>query len=277
MTTNWLRASSMFRVSVAAITAAGFVVSIPYITHAITAISQGYSADETTSIGSIVSLTQNSTDHIVLSDLNNSDGIVGVVVNDGSSPLTINSGGNNQVQIATSGVVPVLASDINGEIKQGDPITASAIKGVGMKATYNAKVVGIAQGPVSGTSKQKVTVDSAEQEITVGQLPVLVSVSYHYKQPDKTIIPATLQNLANTVAGKKVDSLPIIIGSAIFFVMLIAVTSIIYSMIRSSIISIGRNPMAQSAVYRNLIQLSVVVMAVIGVSVVAIYIVLTRL
>ena len=90
------------------------------------------------------------------------------------------------------------------------------------RATYNAKVVGIAQGPVAGTSKQKVTVDSAEQEIRVGQVPVLVSVSYHYKQPDKTIIPATLQNLANTVAGKKVDSLPIIIGSAIFFVMLIA-------------------------------------------------------
>jgi hypothetical protein len=277
MTTNWLRASSMFRVSVAAIAAAGFVMSIPYIAHAITAISQGYSADETTSIGSIVGLTQNSTDHIVLSDLNNSDSIVGVVVNDGSSPLTINSGGANQVQVATSGVVPVLASDINGEIKQGDPITASAIKGVGMKATYNAKVVGIAQGPVASISKQKVTVDSAEQEISVGQVPVLVSVSYHYKQPDKTIIPATLQNLANTVAGKKVDSLPIIIGSAIFLVMLIAVTSIIYSMIRSSIISIGRNPMAQSAVYRNLIQLSVVVMAVIGVSVVAIYIVLTRL
>ncbi|MFZ1258577.1 MAG: hypothetical protein WAQ25_03850 [Candidatus Saccharimonas sp.] len=258
------------------IAAVGLCV-LPVVVYALTPISQGYIADETSSIGSIVSLAKTTTDHVVLADSNNSDSIVGVVVNDGSSPITLNTGGDNQVQVATNGVVPVLASTMNGDIAQGDPITASPIKGVGMKATYNAKVVGIAQGPVTGGQKQKVTLDGAEQEVSVGQLPVLVSVSYHYKQPEKTIIPAAIQNVANSLAGKKVDALPIIISAAIFVIMLITVTSIIYAMIRSSIISVGRNPMAQSAVYRNLIQLSVVVLAVIGVSVVAIYIVLTRL
>lgn len=246
--------------------------------HAITPISQGYIPSESVSIGSIVSLEKDSSDHIIPSSSANSDSIIGVVVNDGSSPLSLNTGTNNQAQVATSGVVPVLVSDVNGEIAQGDPITASYLKGVGMKATSNAKVVGIAQGSMTGKSTQKVKNEHGEENtVTLGQLPVLVSVSYHYKQPDKTIIPAALQNIANTVAGKKVDSLPIIVSSIIFIIMLITVVSIVYAMIRSSIISIGRNPMAQSAVYRDIIQLSVLVLAIIGVSITAIYIILTRL
>lgn len=253
------------------------VVGAPFAA-ALSSISQGYTASEPLSIGSLVSLEKNSSDHVVAATQQNSDSIIGVVINDGSSPLTIESGSSNQVIVATSGVVPILVSDMNGDIQQGDPVTGSSIKGVGMKATSNAKVVGIAQGAITGKTTHKVKDDQGiEQEVTLGQLPVLVSVSYHYKQPDKTIIPAALQNVANTVAGKKVDSLPIIISSAIFLIMLIAVVSIIYAMIRSSIISVGRNPMAQSAIYRDIIQLSVLVLAIIGVSVIAIYFVLTRL
>jgi hypothetical protein len=101
-------------------------------------------------------------------------------------------------------------------------------------------------------------------------------VAYFYKQPDKTIIPQALQNVANALAGKKVNALPILISVGIFFIMLIIVVSIIYSLIHSSIISVGRNPMSQAAVYRNVIQLSGLVIVIIGVSVGAIYMVLTR-
>ena len=248
------------------------------LTFAVSSISQGYTASQPVSIGSIVSLEKDSTDHVIPATSDNSDNIIGAVINDGSSPLTIESGAANQVIIATSGVVPVLVSDINGDIAQGDPITASSLKGVGMKATTNSKVVGFAQCSMSGKTKQKVKDTSGnEQEVTLGQVPLLVSVSYHYKQPDKTIIPAALQNVANTVAGKKVDSLPIIVASVIFIIMLITVVSIVYAMIRSSIISVGRNPMAQSAVYRDIIQLSILVLAIIGVSIIAIYFILTRL
>lgn len=245
---------------------------------AVSSISQGYTATQPVSIGSVVSLEKDSTDHVIPATPETSDNIIGVVINDGSSPLTIESGAANQVIVATNGVVPVLVSDINGAITQGDPITASSLKGIGMKATANSKVVGFAQGDMTGKTKQKVKDSQGkEQEVTLGQLPLLVSVSYHYKQPEKTIIPAALQNVANTVAGKKVDSLPIIIASVIFIIMLITVVSIVYAMIRSSIISVGRNPMAQSAVYRDIIQLSILVLAIIGVSIIAIYFILTRL
>ena len=147
-----------------------------------------------------------------------------------------------------------------------------------MKATTNTKIVGIAQGKVTSTTPQKVSKQiCGSEDITLGQVAVLISVAYHYREPEKTLIPASLQNLANTVAGKSVSSLPIIVSAAIFIITLIVVVSIIYSMIRSSIISVGRNPMAQSAVYRDVIQLSALVLAILGVGIIAIYMVLTRL
>ena len=262
-----------------AIVAAIFIIALaPLLAQANTSISQGYSTTEKLSLGSVASLAKDSTDHVVAASTNTTDSIIGVVINDNSSLLTISNGSESQVQIATTGVVPVLVSDINGEIQQGDPITASPIKGVGMLATANAKVVGIAQGKMTGTTKQKVKDSSGqEQDITLGEVSVLVSVSYHYQQPDRTIIPAALQNIANSVAGKKVNSVPIILSGIIFIIMLITVVSIVYAMIRSSIISVGRNPMAQSAVYRDIIQLSILVLTIIGVSIIAIYLILTRL
>jgi hypothetical protein len=180
--------------------------------------------------------------------------------------------------VATSGIASVLVSDINGAIVQGDSITASPIKGVGMKATSNAKVIGIAQSnPTNSATKQSYTDEQGKkQSVTLGQVSVAVNVTYYYAQPDKTLIPQAIQNLANALAGKQVNALPIIISGVIFIVTIIVVISIIYSMIHSSIISVGRNPMAQSAVYRDVIQLSALVLGILAVAVIAIYVILTR-
>jgi hypothetical protein len=243
-----------------------------------TPISQGYTATEKLSIGSIVSLKKNTADQVVGATSSNVDNLFGVVINSDSSLLSVTNGSGNQVQVATDGTVPVLVSDINGDIKRGDLITASPIKGVGMKATGNVRVIGIAQGDMTGASKQTYKdKDGKEQKVTLGQTPLLVGVAYFFKEPDKTIIPFGLQNVANALAGKEVETLPILVSAGIFVLTLIVVVSIIYSMIHSSIISVGRNPMSQSAIYRDLIQLSTLVLAILGVGMVAIYLVLTRL
>lgn len=247
---------------------------------AMTTISQGYLTEDKLSLGSIVSLQSNSADRVNAATSTNVESILGVVINDGNSLLSLSRGEASQIQVATNGIVQVLVSDINGEIVQGDQITASPISGVGMKATDSIKVVGIAQGDLKDNRGSKQTIkdkSGKEQTVTLGEVPVLVNVSYYFKQPEKTVIPSAIQNVANALAGKAVRPLPIIISLSIFAVALLTVVSIIYSMIRSSIISVGRNPMAQSAVYRNVIQLSGLVLAILGVSVVAIYMVLTRL
>lgn len=280
-TSHHLSSKSYFfpRLSLFILSLFALICAIPAAAYATTSLSQGFATNETLPLGSIVSLENNTTDHVVAATTMNVDSILGVIINDNSSLLSLSNGQDNQVQIATSGMVAVLVSDINGEITQGDPITASPIKGLGMKATNNTKVVGIAQGkPVSsGDSKQSYTDDSGQkQELNLGEVPVLINVSYFYKQPDKTIIPSAIQNVANALAGKTVNTTPIIISAVIFVTTLAVVVSIIYSMIRSSIISVGRNPMSQSAVYRNVIQLSAVILGILAVSVIAIYFILTR-
>jgi hypothetical protein len=254
------------------------VITLPLIAGAVTTISQGYSTTDTLSVGSIVSLKDGTSDQVVAGSSGNVDSLLGVVINNGSSLLTVSNGSDSQVQVATSGTASVLVSDINGPVVKGDQITASPVVGVGMKATTNAKVVGVAQSAPSNSNKDQSYTDSQgkEQSITLGEVQVQVGVTYFYAEPDKTLIPPAIQNLANALAGKTVNSLPIIISAVIFIITLIVVVAIIYSMIRSSIISVGRNPMSQSAVYRDVIQLSALVLGILAVAVIAIYVILTR-
>lgn len=253
-------------------------LAAPLAASAATSISQGYSTNEKLPMGALVSLKNNTSDEVSAATSNNVSSLFGVVINPESSLLSLSNNGKSQVQIATSGTVQVLVSDINGAISRGDHITASPISGVGMKATANVRVIGIAQGDLQNSNKQSYKdQDGKEHSVTLGEVPVLVNVAYYFKEPDKTVVPSALQNVANALAGRSVGTVPILISAAIFLVMLIVVASLIYSMIRSSIISVGRNPMSQSAIYRNLIQLSALVLVIIAAGFSSIYMVLTRL
>ncbi len=249
-------------------------VTIPAL--AVTPVSQSYLTDKTIPLGSLVALDGDSADKVIPADPDSVKNLIGVTIND-STPLVLTSGNSNSALVATSGIAPTLVSNLNGEIELGDQITASPIAGVGMKATTNTKVVGVAQSQVSSKKTETVNVNGKDEEIEIGEIRLLVSVGYHYQEPEKTLIPLALQNIANAMAGKKVDPLPIIISLIIFIVTMIIVISLVYSIVRSSIISVGRNPLAQSAVYRNAIQMSVLVLAIIAVATIAIYLVLTKL
>lgn len=252
---------------------------IPATADAVTTISQGFSTTDNVRIGSVVSLKDNTSDQVVAANSSNVNNTLGIVIDNGNTLLTLTSSQTNQVQVATSGIVEALVSNINGDINQNDEITASPINGVGMKATENTRVVGVAQVALNKTNGSAQTYKDSKgtHTILLGEIPILVNVSYFFRQPDKSIIPAAIQNVANALAGKAVSPLPIIVSSAIFLITLIVVVSIIYSMIRSSIISVGRNPMAQSAIYRDIIQMSVLVLGILSVAMVAIYLTLTKL
>jgi hypothetical protein len=256
------------------------LVAVPAMAHADTLISQSYLSSDKLVPGTIVGLKKNSTDTVEAASSSTSAYILGVIIDNAGSQLSISSDKSNQVHVATSGVEPVLVSDINGAIAVGDPITSSPIKGVGMKATDNVKIVGVAQEAFPNGSASKRTYkdqNGQQQTVKLGQISVLVNVAYYYRQPDKTIIPTAIQNVANALAGKKVNALPILISIGIFIMAMGVVVSIVFSLIRSSIISVGRNPMAQSAVYRNVIQLSLLIILILGVAVGSIFMILTRL
>lgn len=256
------------------------VATIPLVAHALTAVSEGYTSDSQLPLASIVSLKTGSTKDVELTTSENVDNMLGAVIAPENSLLSLTNGSSTETQVATNGEVQVLVSDINGTISRGDHITASPIAGVGMKTTENARVLGIAQGSVVDSDTQKQTYkdkSGTEHTVKITTVPVQINISYYFKEPDKTLVPSALQNIANSLAGKEVSTMPILISTAIFVVMIVVVVAIIYSLIRSSIISVGRNPMSQSAVYRGVIQISALVLAILGVGVVAIYLVLTRL
>lgn len=257
-----------------------FAVLLPIGVHATQQFSQSYATASKLTTGSIVSLKNNTNDEVVAANNGNVENLLGVVVNPGNSILSVTSDQKNTTEVATNGVLQVLVSDINGAISNGNQITASPIDGVGMKANQNVRVIGIAQGALDSRngSKQSYTdKDGKKKTVFIGQIPLQVAVSYFFKEPDKTIVPAAIQNIANTMAGKPVSTLPILISLAIFLVTIIVVVSIVYAMVRSSIISVGRNPMSQSAIYRDIIQLSALVLAILAVGMISIFLVLTRM
>ena len=256
------------------------IVGYTRITHADTFLSQSYTSTEALPLNSIVSLQNNTSDKVILAASNNVDNLLGIVVNADNSSLSITNGKDNEVQVATTGSLEILVSTINGNIAQGDYITASPISGVGMKATSNVRVIGIAQGDLNeknGSSETYNDKDGHKQTVLLGQVPVLVNVSNYFKQPDKTLIPSAVQTIANALAGRSVSTVPILISAGVFLVTIIVAVSIIFSMVRSSIISVGRNPLSQSAIYRDLIQMSALVLGILAVGFVAIYLILTKL
>jgi hypothetical protein len=252
---------------------------VPTPANALTTLSQGFKTSQSIPFGSMVSLDDNTSDQVSATTTKNVNSMLGVVISDGNSLLSLSNGQGSQVQIATSGIAQVLVSDINGNIEQGDEITASPITGIGMKATDSIKVIGIAQEGLSANNatRQSYTDKGGKKhEVKIGQVPVLINIAYFYKQPSKTLIPSAVQNISNALAGKTVNAAPILVCMGIFIITLIIVVSIIYSMIRSSIISVGRNPMSQSAIYRDMLQLSALVVAILGVAMVSIYMILKR-
>lgn len=253
------------------------VIALSATVNAVTYISQSYLTTDKLSLGSIVSLKDGTSDQVVAADNKNVDNLLGVVVNADNSVLSVTNDGTNKAEIATSGTLQLLASDINGVIKKGDQITASPISGVGMRANSNVRVIGIAQGDLNGNKQSYTDTNGVKKSVIIGQIPAQVSVSYYFKEPEKTLVPTAIQNMANALAGRTVSTLPILISAGIFIITLVVAVSIIFSMIRSSIISVGRNPMSQSAIYRDIVQLSALVMAILAIGVIAIYLVLTRM
>ncbi len=243
-----------------------------------TFIAENYTADSQLPANSLASLKSDSTDKVELSNTGNVNTMVGVVIDRSDASISFSSGEKTQVQVAKSGTLDVLVSNINGAIEQGDYITASPINGVGMRATGSTKVIGIAQSDLKNGVTQKVKDDSGiENEIQVGTATVLVSVSGYIGETENSFIPRPVQEVANTLAGRTVSALPIFLSLGVFLVTLIVVSIIIYSMVRNGIISVGRNPLSSSAIYRNIIQLSALIIGILIAAFILIYFILTRM
>jgi hypothetical protein len=241
------------------------------------AISQGYKPDGSLAPGALVSLeaAQNS---VTAADTANNSGLFGVVVGANSTPLAVNTTNTkNMVQVTTNGAAQVFVTDLNGPIKAGDQIAPSAIQGVGMKVLTSSKVVGVAQRAFdASTAISTITVKTASggtQVAHIGIIPVAVQVVY-YTVPQKSVVPDFIQQFAVSVTGKTVSVAQLAIVLVILAAALIVVGTLMFAAVRGSIVSLGRNPLAASSIYRGTFQAVASSMAILGIAVIGAYMVL---
>lgn len=209
----------------------------------------------------------------------------GVVVAANDSPVTLSSSDQTiqQVFVATTGRYEVLTSNQNGSIHKDDYITVSALDGVGMKAdTKQPRIIGKALSDFDGKSGVigETTAKNSEGKsipIALGMVGVEISVSHNPLEAKKqSIIPGLekLQQVAGTVSNNQVTPGQIYLGMAIMILTSIVAGSILYAGVRTSMIAIGRNPLARGSVMRNLIQVVITSVIILIIGIVAVYLIL---
>lgn len=238
-------------------------------------ISQGFNTDEDLAPGTIVSQKKGEgTVESATSD--DSTSLIGVA---SSQSLIELSSGTKQTQVVTSGTTKALVSDINGDIHAGDKITISPIAGIGMKAVQSSYVIGTAVADFSEakdvSTRQIADKNGKENMVKIGSIPVQVNVSYYENiDVNKSILPEFILNLARSVAGREVSVLRIMAALIVLVVGIISIGILLYSSVRSSIISIGRNPLASAAVNKSLLQVAFLALGVLLIMLSAVYLIL---
>lgn len=237
-------------------------------------LSQGYKSGESLPAGTLVSLDNATTKSVKAATTATTQDLFGVVVKPAEVLVNLVNQ-TDQVQVATSGVALAFLSDINGSIKPGDRISTSAISGVGAKASDSTKILGIAQGSLnegtSGSAKRTVK-DRAgkDQTVVIARVPVAVEVAYYNSQGP---VVGYARNLISGVAGREVSTQRALIGLGIMALALTLVGIMLSTSVKSSITSIGRNPLSKSAVQRSLLGVLMISVAVLVLAGVALYMV----
>jgi hypothetical protein len=242
-------------------------------------ISQSYNTPSTNiAQGALLSLTSKSGSSVEPATTDNITRLVGVAAD---KPLVeLSKGDSSSVSVVVSGSTKALVTDLNGGVKTGDKITISPISGIGMKASDATEIIGTAQADFSSitTTGQKVAGQNGDETVHVGLLPIAVNVAYYSASASKgalsSFVPPFMQSLANSLAGKQVSPLRVLIGAIALLLGFITVISMLYASIRSGVTSIGRNPLAERALRKGLVDVVIAAIGLLIVTAVIVYIVL---
>lgn len=242
------------------------------------AIAQGFeTTDKNIVPGALVSLKPGDPGKVELSNTERADRLIGVV---SENPLIeLSNDKSNTIQVVTGGVTGVLVSDVEGELKTGDKISPSPINGIGMRNTGSGMIVGTAQADLSSvkTSEHFITDSTGKvHTVHIGTIPIQVNVTF-FAPPSERIdyVPGFLQDIANTVAGKNVTPVRVLAALVVLLVAFVSIAVLLYASVKSSIVSIGRNPLSESSVRKGLLQIGATILAILLFTLITIYLVLT--
>jgi hypothetical protein len=147
-----------------------------------------------------------------------------------------------------------------------------------MKASEAILVVGTAQADLDEAETAEHTLtgrDGSERTVKIGSIPVHVHVTFHAATAvQQDFVPPFLQDLANSVAGKPVSPVRVVASVLVMVLAIISVSVLLYSSVRASIISIGRNPLSEGSIHRSLIEVGITILGVLLLTFITIYLIL---
>ena len=223
------------------------------------ATSQSYTLKGTVVTGTVVSLTQDNFLAIEAAKPENTERLLGVVVDPSDSLVAFtNANSDSRVQVVSTGAVYTQVSTVNGDIKTGDALCPSPISGVAMKATRSGKIIGIAQKDFSTVADTKeVTITDTKgmnTNVKVGKLLVQVTVQdWHAPGVPNSQVLNDLRSVLANATGRPVSNAQAVIAISIVVMAMLISGIILYSAVSASIHSIGRNPLSKGIVRRSLI------------------------
>ncbi|HET8671128.1 MAG TPA: hypothetical protein VFM05_11020 [Candidatus Saccharimonadales bacterium] len=245
-------------------------------------VTTGYQSDEPLQIGMIVKLKEGDAAKVVPLPQDEIPDMLGVVVSGNESPVSLsNPDAKQEVFVATYGRYDVLVSTQSGSIREGDFVTISSLKGVGMRAeTVQELVIGKALRNFDGgsTAVTKMTLDTSngKREVFIGRIPVEVSVGHNplYSKDKEQGVPKFLSKAANFVTDRPVTAFRIWASVTALLVSVLVAGTILIAGVRSGMIATGRNPLAKGAIIKSLIQVTIMSLIVFVIGLFAVYLLL---
>ena len=243
--------------------------------------TQGYSSDETLLRGSIVSISDDDSNKVEAVSVEESSKTLGIVIRDNDSAVTLTDD-RTGVFVVTSGRYEVLVTSLNGPITTGDFLSVSSLDGVAMLSDDQQQfVIGTALEDVDFSDAANIlsqtTVQDADgNDITVGISRVLaeVTIGPNPNRAEGQTAPDFLVTFTETIAGKPVSAIRIYAGLVIILIATVISGSLLYSAVKSSITSIGRNPLSRKSVLAGLAQVVIISFIIFISGLVAVYLIL---
>lgn len=263
------------------VTAQAALALLVVFTHVgiVIAVANGYNTEDTElKTGMVVAINAESTvdnPKVERASTDNAERTIGVVTSEDISTVSI-SAGDKSVLVETDGEIDAYVSDINGEVKQGDLLEVSPLKGILMKSDrIDGIIIGIALEDAKLPENESYVRDlNGDETKTTVISKVKISLDQKAISTINQGADSSLERLGRSIAGKEVSEIRVAVALLLFVMVLIAEGGIIYGAVSSAITSLGRNPLAKDVIRSEVFRVIIVAIGVLLIGLVAIYMIL---
>lgn len=232
------------------------VLITPLIAFAYTGVERA--TDTAWKAGTVVSI--DSGEKLVPASVEKSN-YVGVVARDTAG---------SSVELAESGTVSMLVSDIDGEVTAGTKVGVSSIAGVASSWT-SGTAVGVVQD--SPTHWEQVTLSTGKEARVASVNVQLLTDGASTGSSPVSMFFAALEKTASGIAGKPVDTWRVVTALLIAIGGLILAFGLLFISSRESFFSMGRNPMASKVIMHGLWKVAALSIGILCVTLLAAYLI----